>query len=48
VVPWINQEPADPLARYLLLPAQTIFYAALIMFDFIFLQANNQFIYFQF
>jgi alginate O-acetyltransferase complex protein AlgI len=47
-IPWIEQREKNALIRQFVVPAEAAFYAVLIMLDFVFLEASNQFIYFQF
>jgi alginate O-acetyltransferase complex protein AlgI len=48
IMPWFAKQARNPLVGFLVVPAQVLSYCVLIMFDFVFLQANHQFIYFQF
>jgi D-alanyl-lipoteichoic acid acyltransferase DltB (MBOAT superfamily) len=48
MIPWIDKPIRNPLVNLLVFSAQTLFFCVMIMFDFVFLQAKNQFIYFQF
>jgi alginate O-acetyltransferase complex protein AlgI len=47
ILPWFKQIQ-NPVVGLLVVPAQVTSYSILIMFDLVFLQANRQFIYFQF
>ena len=48
IIPWIDSRTRSPVMGLLVVPAQVVSYCVLIMFDLVFLQANRQFIYFQF
>ena len=48
IASWIGKQIPRPLAGFVVVPAQVLLYCVLIMFDLVFLQANHQFIYFQF
>ena len=48
IIPWIDKQIRNPMVGLLVVPAQVLSYCVLIMFDLVFLQANHQFIYFQF
>lgn len=48
IIPWINKQSQNHAVGLLIVPAQVVTFCVLIMFDLVFLQANRQFIYFQF
>ena len=48
IIPVIEKQIRSPVVGVLVVPAQVLLYCVLIMFDLVFLQANHQFIYFQF
>jgi D-alanyl-lipoteichoic acid acyltransferase DltB (MBOAT superfamily) len=47
-LPWFKRQIQSPFIGPLTFSAQTLSFAVLIMFDFVFLEAKTQFIYFQF
>jgi hypothetical protein len=48
IIPVIEKQIRSPVVGVLVVPAQVLSWCVLIMFDLVFLQANRQFIYFQF